>query len=118
MEQIDTEKKRFSKRGRRWTDEEKRYLITHKTDGAYRIAAALGRSVVSVQVMACRLHVSLVQVEGEICPRCGTYRLRVGSYAARHGLCPVCWEREKAEALRERRAFQRAHRDYESAKKS
>lgn len=103
--------------GKKWTDEEKRYLISHKTDGAYLIAAALGRSVVSVQTMACRLHVSLVRQEGPICSRCGVRRVRFGTIGYRHGLCPVCWENEKADAMRERREFQRARRRYETAKK-
>lgn len=115
VENGGTENKRFSKR---WTDEEKRYLVTYKTDGAERIAAALGRSVIAVQIMACRLHVSLAESEGELCPRCGVRRIRKGTSAYRHGLCPVCWESEKAEAMRERRAFQRARREYERAKKS
>ncbi|WP_306792626.1 hypothetical protein [Collinsella ureilytica] len=37
--------------------------------------------------------------------------------AARHGLCPVCWERRKASAMRERNAFEAARREYEAAKK-
>lgn len=114
MEDIQTEKSRFSKR---WTDEEKRYLISHKTDGADLIAAALGRTVVSVQIMACRLHVSLRREEGELCPRCAMYRVRRGTIAYRYGLCPVCWEREKTDAMRERKAFQRERQDYEAAKK-
>ena len=62
VENREDETKRIS---RKWTDEEKRYLVTYKTDGAERIAAALGRSVISVRVMACRMHVSLVEVEGD-----------------------------------------------------
>lgn len=115
MENVEDETPRVS---RPWTDEEKRYLITYKTDGAKRIAAALGRSVIAVKIMASRLHVSLAQTDGELCPRCGVRRIRKGTSSYRHGLCPVCWESEKAEAIRERRAFQRARREYERAKKS
>lgn len=114
MEQSANEKSRFS--GSHWTDEEKRYLVSHKTDGAALIAEALGRSIVSVQVMACRMHVSLRQVDGPLCPKCGTYRVRPGTYAGRHGLCVVCWERERARALSERRAFKEARREYEREK--
>lgn len=114
VEKHPNEKSRFSKR---WTDEEKRYLISHKTDGAELIAAALGRTIISIQIMACRLHVSLERIESELCPRCGKYRMRKGTSGYRHGLCPVCWEQEKAYAIRERKAFQRARQDYERAKK-
>lgn len=114
MEKHPNEKSRFSKR---WTDEEKRYLISHKTDGAELIAAALGRSIISVQIMASRLHVSLERIESELCPRCGMYRMRKGTAGYRQGLCPVCWEQEKAYAIRERKAYQRARQDYERAKK-
>lgn len=113
VENREDETKRIS---RKWTDEEKRYLVTYKTDGAERIAAALGRSVISVRVMACRMHVSLVEVDGDLCPRCGAHRVRKGTSAARHGLCPVCWELEKTEAIRERRALQRAKQKYDAAK--
>lgn len=113
VENDGTDNSRLSKR---WTDEEKRYLITYKSDGAERIAAALGRSVFSVQCMASRLHVSLVEVEGDLCPRCGARKVRKGTSAYRHGLCPVCWEMEKTEAIRERRALQRAKREYDAAK--
>lgn len=115
MDKARNENQRFSKR---WTDEEKRYLITYKDDGAEKIAAALGRSTIAVQIMACRLHVSLAVRHGEICPRCGMREVRKGTSAYSHGLCPVCWEREKAEAIRERRAFKRARKEYEAAKKS
>lgn len=114
MEKHSDETYRVS---RRWTDEEKRYLISHKTDGAKLVAAALGRTPLSVRIMASRLHVSLERVESEVCPRCGRYRMRKGTSGYRHGLCPVCWEQEKAYAIRERKAFQRARQDYERAKK-
>lgn len=102
---------------RRWTDEEKRYLISHKTDGSARIASALGRTPLSVRIMASRLHVSLKMIESELCPRCGMYRMRKGTAGYRQGLCPVCWEQEKAYAIRERKDFLRARQDYERAKK-
>ena len=70
MEKDQTAKSRFAKW---WTDEEKRYLISHKTDGVELIAAALGRSIISVQIMASRLHVSLERIESELCPRCGKW---------------------------------------------
>lgn len=102
---------------RPWSDEETRYLISHKRDGADLIAIALGRTRASVKVKACRLRVSLQTEFGEICPRCGRYRIRRGTGAARHGLCQVCWELEKAGALRERRAFVAARQEYERVKK-
>lgn len=113
MEVTEIEKKRFS---RKWTDEEKRYLISHKSDGAYLLAEALGRSVASVQIMACRLGVSLRSDLGEICPVCGQARIHKGSFAGRRGMCSACWEKEKARSLLERKRFLSARREYERSK--
>lgn len=101
----------------KWTDEEERYLIQHRSDGADLIAHALGVSVPAVKHKASRLGVSLRPKPGEICPLCGCYVIRPHTDAGRHGMCPACWERRKADAMRERRAFQRAKEDYEAAKK-
>lgn len=113
MSSSETAKNRFAKH---WSGEEKRYLISHKTDGAYLIAEALGRSVISVQTMACRLHVSLRPDVGEICPICGEFRINKGTPAGRSGMCHVCWEKEKSRALLERKRFQEERRRYEQAK--
>lgn len=102
---------------RRWTDEEDRYILRHRTDGAEKLAAALDRTPGSVKVHASRdLHVSLAARPGDVCPRCATYEIREGTDAARHGLCPVCWEREKVKALEERTATLNAQRAYDRAK--
>lgn len=115
VENTQNETSRVSKW---WTDEEKRYLISHKTDGAKLIADALGRSNISVKVMASRMHVSLAQSGDRPCPRCGKLRMRKGTSGYSYGLCPVCWEQEKAYAIRERKDFLRARQDYERAKKT
>ena len=48
---------------------------------------------------------------------CGEHIVREGTAAAKQGMCQVCWERRKANAMRERAAEQRAKADYEAAKK-
>lgn len=100
----------------RWTDADCRYLITHKSDGAELVAKALGRSVSAVKMKASRLGVSLRPQPGELCPSCGCYRIRAGTSAAQHGLCPACWEREKARAMQERAATMAATAEYNAAK--
>lgn len=101
---------------RPWTDEERRYLVSHKTDGAELVAVALGRSPKSVRRMAERMGVSLAVRPGDVCPVCGVYDIRPGTSAAQHGMCVVCWERKRARAMQERAAFQDARRDYERQK--
>lgn len=101
---------------RPWTTKEERYLITHKSDGAAILAAALGRTECAIRRRASRLGVSLRPRPGELCPRCGCYEIRAGTSAAQHGLCPVCWERAKADAMEERDATLREQARYEAAK--
>lgn len=55
---------------------------------------------------------------GELCPRCATYTIAQNSAAARHGLCVVCYEREKAQLRRQADAEREAHAEYEQAKKA
>jgi hypothetical protein len=107
----------FADAARPWTTEEERYLARHRTDGADLLAHVLGRSVRAVRVKASRLGVSLAARPGEVCPMCGCYEIREHTEAARHGLCPVCWERRKAKAMEERRATRAAQQGYERAKK-
>ena len=102
----------------RWTDEERRYIKQHRGDGAALLAYVLGVTPKAVQRVAEKMHVSLRITKGDICPVCGLETIRDRTDAARYGMCPSCWERRKAEAMRERRRFEAAHRDYEAAKKS
>lgn len=100
-----------------WTDDEIRYLKRHRTDGAELIAHVLGRSVSSVKAKAFVLKVSLMYVVGDICPVCGVNPIRAeAKNASSHGMCQVCWERRKADAMRERAAERAAQRDYDNAK--
>lgn len=100
----------------RWTDAERRYLSQHRTDGAERIAVALGRTPASVTIEASKLHVSLRVKPGDVCPVCGTHSIRQGTSDVRHGMCRTCWEREKARVLREANAERRARLSYDAAK--
>lgn len=103
--------------GRSWTSDEVRYLQRHRADGSDLIAHVLGRTPRAVQQQAHRLGVSLRIRPGETCPMCGEHTVREGTDAAAHGMCQVCWERRKADAMRERAAELRAKADYEAAKK-
>lgn len=100
----------------RWTDAERRYLSQHRTDGAERIAVALGRTPASVKIEASRIHVSLRALPGDLCPVCGAHPIRVGTSDASHGMCRTCWEKEKARVLREANAERRAKLAYDAAK--
>lgn len=102
-----------------WSDEEKRYLLRNRSDGYAPLAVALQRSEKAVRRQAERMGLRLKRKPdaGELCPRCATYRIRPKAKESyRAGLCPVCWEHEKAHALEERTAFQRERRAYERAK--
>lgn len=101
---------------RTWTNKEERYLKQHRTDGAELIAHALGRSVYSIKSKAKLLHISLMYAPGDICPVCGKHALRKGTVAAKHGMCLVCWERRKADQMRERAAEERERRRYDCYK--
>lgn len=100
---------------RRWTDAEVRYLSSHRADGSQLIAHVLGRTPLSVRVKAARLRISLDRKPMKVCPICGTYFVR-DNKAGRYGMCQVCWERRKADAMRERAAERAAQRDYDNAK--
>lgn len=99
-----------------WRCSEERYLTQHRTMGADLIAYALGRSVGSVKSKAHRLGISLTQVPGETCPICGERDTMPNTEAAKHGMCLVCWERRKAEVMRDKAAEERAKREYDAAK--
>lgn len=102
--------------GKSWTSEESRYLKRHRADGSDLIAHVLGRTPRAVQQQAHRLGVSLRIRAGETCPVCGEHAVSEGTVAASHGMCQVCWERRKADAMRERAAEKAAVREYDSAK--
>lgn len=105
--------------GERWTDDEIRYLRMNRSDGCELLAAALRRTPGAVRAKARALGIRGVgrwPEDGELCPVCGAHRVRPGSSAARRGMCPVCWEREKARAMEERAAFIAAHRRYNAVR--
>lgn len=103
---------------RRWSDREERHLRSHADDGAAAIAAELGRTETAVRLKAMRLGVALAPrwQRGLTCPRCGHRMTRsmVGWRAA--GVCDACWERIKADALRERTREELARREYQIAR--
>lgn len=104
-----------SPKRRRWTDSEVRYMSAHRSDGAYLIAHVLNRTAFSVQCKAAEMHISLGRKPMKVCSICGTYFVR-DNKAGRYGMCQVCWERRKADAMRERAAERAAQRDYDNAK--
>lgn len=78
---------------RRWKPDEERYLSEHASDGAAAIAGKLGRSVISVQVKASRMGLSLCR--RWLCPRCGHYTY---SELVKHtGWCLKCSIDESAD---------------------
>ena len=99
-----------------WNFERQRYLITHAQDGVGLLAHAL-----EVLEQAERTGVVLTYGPGreelELCPACQTRYIRPRTNAAKAGLCPTCWNREKAEALRERQSYVLSVKEYEREKK-
>lgn len=78
---------------RRWKPDEERYLSEHAGDGAVSIAENLGRTVISVQVKASRMGLTLCK--RWLCPRCGHYTY---SEPVRHtGWCLKCSIDESAD---------------------
>ena len=78
----------------RWREHELKYLENHAGDGAAAIAHALGRSIVSVQVQASRMGLSLCR--RYLCPRCGKYSGMPMSQ--RTGWCRTCTVNDSAES--------------------
>lgn len=103
---------------KRWTDEERRYLIANVADGSFSLSFALGRTEGAVEWQARKLglRISRWPKGGELCPVCGRYYVRGGSRAAKRGLCAVCYADLKAEAVEKRTAYVRAVRRYDAAK--
>ena len=110
--QVPADRKSY----RPWTNKEERYLKQHRTDGVELVAHALGRSISSVKAKACVLRVSLMYAPGDICPVCGKHALHQGTVAAKHGMCLVCWERRRADQMRDRAAEERERRRYDRYK--
>ena len=110
----------FESRGG-WTEEKQTYLIRHAQDGVGLLSRALGVSEEEVirhaERSGLRLSYGPEWGELELCPMCAARYVRPQTVAGRAGVCPVCWERAKAEAMRERAASVRAKVDYEDAKK-
>jgi hypothetical protein len=111
---------RFQRVSHIWTDEQRRYLLRHRTDGTALLSHVLGHTEDEIQAEANRIGFEVPKRRldgGEICPMCGTYEVRPDTVSGRNGVCPVCWERMKAKAMEERAATLRAQRDYDAAKK-
>lgn len=110
----------FKSRGG-WTDEKQSYLIRHAQDGVGLLSRALGVTDEAVirhaERSGLRLSYGPEWGELELCPMCAARYVRPQTVAGRAGMCPVCWERAKADAMRERAASVRAEVDYEDAKK-
>ena len=82
----------------RWTAREDEYLAAHAAEGAASVAAALGRSVPSVQSHASRIGVSLTKRYH--CPRCG--RFSYLPLSVRTGWCRKCSVEASADSAAER----------------
>ncbi len=75
------------------------------------------RSRKAITRAAERIGVSLKVTDCDVCPICSVNRVRVGTSAARHGMCVPCWNRHLAELKREQAAMERSKRLYEAEKK-
>lgn len=97
-----------------------RYLVSHRADGYALMAHVLGRSEKAVRRQAEKMGVRVRRAPelGEICPICGEHRVRSGARAAQVVVCPLCWEREKTDAMVERARTLEQRRRYDAAKKS
>ena len=80
-----------------WTTDEIRYLEEHQGEGAMAIAEALGRTVISVQVQACRYGISLVPRWR--CPKCGAVTRKPLSSIT--GWCANCTKEARRDRIAE-----------------
>lgn len=105
----------------RWTWANQAYLISHAQDGVAILAEVFNVSedeiIKRAEISGLRLTYSPDYGELLLCPECCERFVRPQTNAGRVGLCPSCWERRKAEAMREKADYLEAHRDYERAKK-
>ena len=117
-EDRNTRKKRFGI----WSDEEKRYLLKVASDGAALAAVALNREQADVEEMARAMGIALAERppvgERELCPYCCERYIKPGTRAGKSGMCIVCWERRKTEAVMERASFVESLRVYDAARKA
>lgn len=80
-----------------WTTDEIRYLEEHQGEGAMAIAEALGRTVTSVQVQACRYGISLEPRWR--CPKCGAVTRKPLSSIT--GWCANCTKEARRDRIAE-----------------
>lgn len=115
-----------NKAKKRWSDQENRYLLAHRSDGFLLISEGLEgfgyhRSPDAVRVHAQRdLGITLAKYPESgmrKCVSCGQWDARPGTTAGNAGFCPTCWTRRKTRAYLEGGRERDAQREYEREKK-
>lgn len=114
-------------RKKRWSDRENRFISTHRLDGYLLISEGLRgigseRAPEAVRMHALRslgIRLSKYPASGmRKCVSCGRWDARPNTEAGRAGFCQACWERRKAEAVREGRDEDSARREYQRVKRA
>lgn len=109
-----------------WRSDEDRYIRTHRLDGYLLISESMkgrgwNRSPEAIKKHAKRvlgINLSKYPHTGmQRCVSCGKWEVRPNSRAGQMGLCPACWRRRQAEAIREGMDEKRAETDYQREKK-
>ena len=115
-----------NKTKKRWSDQENRYLLAHRSDGFLLVSEGLEgfgyhRSPDAVRVHAQRdLGITLAKYPESgmrKCVSCGQWDARPGTTAGNAGFCPTCWTRRKTRAYLEGVRERDAQREYEREKK-
>ena len=109
-----------------WRSDEDRYIRTHRMDGYLLLSEMMTgrgwpRSPESIKKHAKRkLGINLSKYPESGMHRgisCGKWDVRPNSHAGRMGLCPACWRRRQAEAIREGMDEKKAEAEYQREKK-
>lgn len=109
-----------------WRSDEDRYIRTHRLDGYLLISESMkgrgwNRSPEAIKKHAKRvlgINLSKYPHTGmQRCVSCEKWEVRPNSRAGQMGLCPACWRRRQAEAIREGMDEKRAETEYQREKK-
>ena len=124
---CDLRKRAVAKRSDHWTDDEDRFIKSHRLDGYLLIAEGMAgrgydRTPDAVRFRAYRkwgIRLAKYPVGGmRKCVSCGRWDARPNTASGRAGFCEACWKRRKAQAMREGADERAAENEYQREKKA
>lgn len=107
--------------GSKWTLEERNFLRQNVQMGADWIHEQMPwRSVKAIRRKAEKLGLSWKEPGrlGDLCHECFSGRVVKGSYAARFGICPTCYQKERERRFRQMRDEKEAKARAEAARQA